>query len=174
MQRREPRSHRFKRGPHLDHLDDLALRLANDVDAAPRQGPDEALLLEQREGFADGRSADPERGSQLPLVEPQLLLGVVDVHVRNRSLEQGVGLVAQAGRIEGCEGQANAVGSALENARRRIHFRTVSLEAYRIRWLAQKAANYIRQPGPDLYSPLRVRMGWPAMQEVAPPRQFDL
>jgi hypothetical protein len=56
MQRREARRHRFERGPHLDHFDDLALRFANDVDAPPGHRANEAFLLEERQRFADRES----------------------------------------------------------------------------------------------------------------------
>src|SRR3954471_19394748 len=42
----EPRGHRLESRPDRDHLDDLGLALADDVDAAPRQDPHEALVLE--------------------------------------------------------------------------------------------------------------------------------
>lgn len=46
VQRREACRHALERGPHLDHLDDLALRLAYDENATPRNGAQKALLLQ--------------------------------------------------------------------------------------------------------------------------------
>ena len=56
IDRREPRRHALERRPHLDHLDDLLLRLADDEDAAARHGAQEAFLLEQRHRLADRRA----------------------------------------------------------------------------------------------------------------------
>src|SRR3954465_3728859 len=49
----EPGGHRLKRRPDHDHLDDLGLALADDVDPAPRDDADEPLVLEARERLAD-------------------------------------------------------------------------------------------------------------------------
>ena len=77
---REPRRHAFERRHHRDHLDDLALRLAHDKDAAARPGADKPFLLQQGHRLADRRPADPEPLRQPPLVEPDLLRTVIDVH----------------------------------------------------------------------------------------------
>ncbi len=55
----EPRCHAFERGHDRDDLDDFALGLFDDIDAAPRPGADKALLFEQCHRFADRRPADP-------------------------------------------------------------------------------------------------------------------
>ena len=54
--------------------------LLHDKDAAARPGADKAFLLEQGHRLADRRAADPEPLRQPPLVEPDLLRMVVDVH----------------------------------------------------------------------------------------------
>ena len=88
--------HALDRRPHFDHLDDLALGLADDEDAAARNRPQQALLLEQRHRLADRRPRDPQRERQLALVEPDLALVRVDVGLDDRLLQRRVGLVAQA------------------------------------------------------------------------------
>jgi hypothetical protein len=92
----EPRRHAFERGPDLDHLDDLLLRFPDDEDPAPRQGAQEAFLLEQRHRLADRRAADAEGATQLALVETDFLTVRVNVGVHDRLLERRVGLVAEA------------------------------------------------------------------------------
>ena len=69
----EPRRHAFERRHDRDHLDDLALRLAHDKDAAARPGADKAFLLQQGHRLADRRAADPEPLREPPLVEPDLV-----------------------------------------------------------------------------------------------------
>ena len=93
----EPRRHAFERRHDRDHLDDLALRLAHDEDAAARAGADKAFLLEQGHRLADRRAADPEPLREPPLVEPDLLRMVVDVHRGDRPLQRGIGFLAEAG-----------------------------------------------------------------------------
>src|SRR3954454_345136 len=76
----EPRRHRLEGRPDHDHLDDLGLALADDVDAAARDYADQALVLEARERLPHGRAADAEAGGERLLVQPEGRLGVVDVH----------------------------------------------------------------------------------------------
>src|SRR3954453_67530 len=64
----EPRGHRLQRGPDRDHLDDLGLALADDVDAAARHDADEALVLQAGERLAHRRTADAEVGGERLLV----------------------------------------------------------------------------------------------------------
>jgi hypothetical protein len=100
VQGREPRGHRFERRPHLDHLDHFALGLANDEDTAPRDGENEPFLLEQRQRLTDGRAAHAERGGQLPFIQAQFLLRIVDVGFRDRIFQERIGLIPQARGIE--------------------------------------------------------------------------
>src|SRR6516164_433004 len=100
MQRREPCRHALERRPHLDHLDDLALGLAHDEDAAPWERTHEALLLEDRERFADRCAADTECLHQLALIESQRLALAVDIGAGDRILEERIRLIAQAHRVD--------------------------------------------------------------------------
>jgi len=93
MQSRKTRGHGFERGPHLYHLDHFALRFANDVDPPPGYGAYESFLLEERQRFAYRCPADAERRGELPLIQTQFLLWIVDVGVRDRVLEQRIGLM---------------------------------------------------------------------------------
>ena len=88
MQRREPGGHALQRRPHLDHLDDLLLRLAHDEAAAPRHRAQESFLLEQRHRFADRRARHAERLAQLALVEADLVPMRIDVRVHDRLLQR--------------------------------------------------------------------------------------
>src|SRR4051795_4493076 len=63
----QARGHRLEGRPDRDHLEDLGLALAHDVDAAPRNDADEALVLEARERLAHGRAAYAEPGRQCRL-----------------------------------------------------------------------------------------------------------
>ena len=96
VQRREPRGHALERRPHLDHLDDLLLRLAHDEAAAARHRAQESFLLEQRHRLADRRARDAERLAQLALVQADLVAMRIDVRVHDRLLQRRVRLVAQA------------------------------------------------------------------------------
>src|SRR5262249_49458721 len=80
-----------------DHLDDLALRLTHDEDAAARKGAHKAFLLQEGHRLADRRAADAEPLREPPLVEPDLLPTVVDVHRGDRPVGRPVGLIAIAG-----------------------------------------------------------------------------
>ena len=92
----KPRRHALERRPHRDHVEDLGLGLAHDEDAAARDDPDEALLVELRQRLAQRRAADAEALRQIALVEPQLGLVGVDVHVHDGGLERIVGARLQA------------------------------------------------------------------------------
>jgi len=118
VQRRQPRRHGFQGCPHLDHFDDFALRLADDVDATPGYRADEPFLLEKRQCLADGRAAHAECLRELPFVEPQLLRGVVDVSIRNRGFQQRVRLVAQARRVQGRQCKGSGTRSTLDHSGR--------------------------------------------------------
>src|SRR5918912_910441 len=83
----KPRRHALEPGPDHDELDDLALRLAHDEDAAPGRRAHEALPLEKRERLANRRAADAEVLAELALVEPDLVRMAVDVHLRDRFLD---------------------------------------------------------------------------------------
>ena len=122
VQRREPRGHGFERGPHLDHFDHFALRFANDVDAAPRYGANESFLFQQRQRLADRRAADAERRGELPLVQAQLLIRIVDVGFGDRVLQKRVGLISQAGRVQRREGERSRGGCALNQRCDRVHW----------------------------------------------------
>src|SRR5262249_42635657 len=58
------------------------------------------LLLEDRECFADRRAADTECLHQLALIEAQRLALAVDVGAGDGLLEERIGLIAQAHRVE--------------------------------------------------------------------------
>ena len=92
----KPRRHAFERRPHRDHVEDLGLGLAHDEDAAARNDPDQALLVELRQRLAQRRAADAEALRQIALVEPQLGIVGVDVHVHDGGLERLVGARLQA------------------------------------------------------------------------------
>ena len=93
----ESRRHAFECGHDRDHLDDLALGLAHDEDAAARSGPDKAFLLEQGHGFADRCAADPEPVGEPPLVEPDFFAMVIDVHRHDRPLQRDICFLAKGG-----------------------------------------------------------------------------
>ncbi len=93
----EPSRHAFERCHDCDHLDNLALCLAHDKDAAARPGPDKAFLLEQGHRLADRRAAYPKPRREPPLVEPDLLRVAVDVHRGDRPLQRGIGFLAEGG-----------------------------------------------------------------------------
>ena len=59
----------------------------------PRRGTgaDKPFLLQQRHRLADRRAADPEPLRKPPLVEPDLVRMVVDVHRGDRPLQRGIG-----------------------------------------------------------------------------------
>src|SRR5215204_2845956 len=63
----EPRRHALERRADLDDLDDFFFGLADDEDAATRNGAKVAFLLEQLHGLPDRRAADAERAAQLTL-----------------------------------------------------------------------------------------------------------
>ena len=94
----EPRRHALQRRPDRDHVEDLGLGLAHDEDAAAGDDPDQAFLVELRQRLAQRRAADAEALRQIALVEPQLGVVGVDVHVHDGGLERLVGarLEAQA------------------------------------------------------------------------------
>jgi len=90
--RGEAGGHRFQRRPHLYHFDNFALRFTDDVDAAG-DGANEPLLLEQRQGFTNWRAADAKRRGQLPLVQTQFLIRIIDVGIRDGVFQKRVGLI---------------------------------------------------------------------------------
>ena len=118
VQRREARRHALERRPHLDHLDDFALGLADDEDASARDRPDEALLLENGQRLAHRRATHPERLDQLPLIQPQRLSLAVDVGVRDRVLQQRVSLIAETARVERCQSELSCHRRAAAPERR--------------------------------------------------------
>src|SRR3954447_10729994 len=93
----EPRGHRLEGRPDHDHLDDLGLALADDVDAAARDDADQAFVLEARERLPHGRAADAEPGGERLLVEPEVSVIVVDVHREDGVAERLVGELTDAG-----------------------------------------------------------------------------
>ena len=93
----QPRGHALERGPGADHVDDLALGAADHDDAAARHGLDEAVLLQHRDRFANGRAADAEAFRQCALVEHDLLGRRIDVHLEDGFLQGLIGLVLEAG-----------------------------------------------------------------------------
>src|SRR5215471_18879809 len=94
----EPRRHALERGPGGDHLDHLALGLANDVDPAPGNRAHETFALELGHGFAHRRAADAEIRSEPPLVEPDVGPAAIDVQGRDRVFERGIGAALEAVR----------------------------------------------------------------------------
>src|SRR5262249_22004434 len=92
----EPRRHALERGPGGDHLDHLALGLANDVDPAPGNRAHETFALELGHGFAHRRAADDEIGGEPRLVEPDVGPAAIDVHGRDRVFERGIGAALEA------------------------------------------------------------------------------
>jgi hypothetical protein len=107
---REARRHALERCPHLDHFDDLLLRLADDEHTAARLGSQEALLLEQRHRLPDRRARYPERVGELALVQADLGRLPVDVGVLDRLLERRVRLVAnsRSRQLAQCQGMPTA------------------------------------------------------------------
>jgi hypothetical protein len=69
-----------KRRPDGNHVEDFLLRLAPDIDAAPRLYPHEAFLVEAHQGLAQRRAADAELFRQAAFVEAEFRVVVVDVH----------------------------------------------------------------------------------------------
>src|SRR5215467_12895229 len=84
----EPRGHAFERRHDRDHLDDFALRLAHDEDAAAWARPNKALLLEQGHRLPDRCATDPEILREPALVEADLSRMVIDVHRGNRPFQR--------------------------------------------------------------------------------------
>src|SRR5215472_2282452 len=78
-ERDEARGQAFERRPHLDHLNDLALALAYDEDAAARQRLDEAFLLQKRHRLANGRAAHAQILRELTFVQANLVRLAIDV-----------------------------------------------------------------------------------------------
>ena len=113
-QSRQPRRHGLERRPNLNHLDNFAFGLANDVNTAPRHRSNEAFLLQQSQGFANWRTANSQGGGQYPLVEPQLLVRVIYVGVGDCLFQQGIGLIPQAGGIQAsqCQGRRGTMIAA--------------------------------------------------------------
>ena len=85
--RDKARRHAFQRRPDGDHLDDFGLGLADDEDAAPRGDADQPFLFELRQRLTERRAADAKLQGQGALVEPQLGVGIIDVHGRNGGLQ---------------------------------------------------------------------------------------
>src|SRR5258706_13027520 len=96
----EARRHALKRCPGGDHLDDFALRLAHDIDAASGYRADEPFALELRDRFAHRRAADAEFRRQLAFVKTDIRAVAVDVHRDDDVLERGVGLVLEARGVD--------------------------------------------------------------------------
>src|SRR5208283_756627 len=69
----------------------------------------------------DRRSADAERGSQLPLVQAQFLLRVIDVGFGDRVLEQCIGLIAQTRRVQRAERERRCGCCTLDHFRDGAH-----------------------------------------------------
>jgi hypothetical protein len=105
----------------LYHLDHFALRLANDVDAPPGYGANESFLLEERQRFAYRCPADAERRGELPLIQTQFLLRIVDIGVGDRVLEQRIRLIPQAGRVQWTQRQRSGGRGALNQFRNAVH-----------------------------------------------------
>src|SRR5215204_5320692 len=133
--------HAFERRPCLDHLDDLALGLAHDEDAAARHGSDEPLLLEHRHRLANGRAGDAELLGQLALVEHDRLGRGVDVHPGDGVLQGGVSFALEA-RLDrdAADDEApglagNPVGLAAQRP-----FQLGSIQKDILRWPAGRAA----------------------------------
>src|SRR3954470_15571093 len=93
---RHPGGHALQGRPDPDHLDDLGLALADDVDAPPRHDAHQALVLESRERLTDGGAAHAEIGGKALLVEPQVGIRVVDVHPEDAVAQRLVGQLADA------------------------------------------------------------------------------
>ncbi len=121
VQGREPRRHGLERRPHLDHFDHFALGLADDVDTAPRYRADESFLLEQRQRFSNRGPADAERRRELPLIQPQFLVWIVDIGVRDRVLEKRVGLIAQTRCVQRRERERSRGGRPLYQSCDGVH-----------------------------------------------------
>src|SRR5450631_2737651 len=118
----ESRRHGLKRCPNLDHFNYLALGFANDVDAAPRHGADEPFLLEEGQCLANRCTTDAQRARQLSLIEPELLLRIVNIGVGDRGLQARIRLVTQTLRVEWCQDQWCRIGGALKNCRDSVHY----------------------------------------------------
>src|SRR6185436_15066167 len=95
MERREPGGHALEGSPHLDHLDDLLLRLAHDEAAAARHRAQESLLLQERHCLPDRRARDAKRLAQLALVQADLVAMRVDVRIHDGLLQRRVRLIAK-------------------------------------------------------------------------------
>ena len=91
----QARRQALDRRPHRDHLDHFALGLAHHIDAAPRDGAHEALLLEHAQRFADGGAAHAEFLRQLAFVEADFTGAAVDVHLGDGALDGIAGEPAQ-------------------------------------------------------------------------------
>src|SRR5581483_9635284 len=102
----EPRRHALQCRPHCDHVEDLGLGLAHDENAAARHDLDQPFLVQLGERLAQRRAADAEALRQVALVETQLRVIGVDVHVEDGRLERVVGARLEA--------QTLADGSDLE------------------------------------------------------------
>ena len=96
MGRGDAGGHALDRGPDGDHLDDFSFGLAHDDDAATGEGADEALLLQDRQRFADWGAADAEVFAELPLVQADFVGLAVDVHFGDGALDGVAGLLSQA------------------------------------------------------------------------------
>jgi len=118
----EARRHRLERGPHLDHLDHFALRLANDVDSAARNRANETLLFQDRERLPDRCPAHAECSRQLALVKTEFLLRIVNVGVGNRALAWSRKLVEFKGPSARVAGEPERSANAERSTRVAIVF----------------------------------------------------
>src|SRR5258708_1411558 len=89
----EPGRGALERRPGGDDLHDLLAGLAHHEEAAAGHAPDQPILLEADDRLTDRGPADTKLLGQAPLVEADLLLLVVDVHLEDGPLELLVGEV---------------------------------------------------------------------------------
>ena len=63
----------------------------------------------------------PSAVGQLALIEPQFLLRIIDIRVGDGGLQQGIGLIAQAGCVERRQCQRRGGGCSLNQRHYGIH-----------------------------------------------------
>src|SRR5262249_24683772 len=92
----EPRGHALERGPGGNHLDHLALGLANDVKPAAGNRAHKTFALELRHGFAHGGAADAGIPNESPPLEPDVGPAAIHIHRGDRVFEGRVAAALEA------------------------------------------------------------------------------
>ena len=94
--RGQPGCHAFQRSPGHDHFQNLFARFAADEDAFARHDLDQPLLRQPGQRLSDRGARNAKTLRQLPLVQPQVGIGAVNVHVQNGGAQHVEGMILQS------------------------------------------------------------------------------